>query len=137
MRQQGTGKRDIESISIQPEVIVDFECEEDSLFIVIANVGLSSAHQISIQCDKAIRDFRGKQITEMPILRRLEFMPPGKKIRLFVDRFSSYIRTKQPLRLEFLVTYHDRDRRKQTDVIKHNLAVFKGIVTSNYGKSPA
>ncbi len=131
MLQPGTGKRDMEPTSRLPEVIVDFECEEDLLFLVIANVGLSSAHQISIQCDKEIRDFRGRQMTEMPILRRLEFMPPGKKIRLFVDRFSSYIGTKQPLRLEFQITYHDRERRKQTDVIRHNLAVFKGVVTSD------
>ncbi len=114
---------------ILPEVIIDFECEEDSLYMVIANVGLSSAHRISVQCDKEIRDFRGKPMAEMRILRRLEFMPPGKKIRLFVNIFSTYVKTRQPMQMEFSITYSDRQRRQQTDVIRHNLAVFKGIIT--------
>ena len=113
-----------------PEVIIDFEYEEDSLFIVIANVGSSSAHRISIQCDKEIRDFRDSPITEMEIFRGLEFMPPGKKIRFFVDKFSTYLKTRRPLKLQFKITYFDQDSRRKTDIIRHNLAIFKGIITS-------
>lgn len=131
MRQAKSDKNNTGPVSRPPEIIVDFECEDDSLFMVIANVGLSSAHRISIQCDKEIRDFRGRQITEMPILRRLEFMPPGKKVRLFVDRFSAYVKAKQPMQLEFSITYFDRERRQQTDTIRHNLAIYRGIITSN------
>lgn len=65
----------------------------------------------------------------MDIFRRLEFLPPGKRIRLFVNKFSAYIREKQPLRLEFVISYYDGDRRKQTDIVRHNLAIFKGVVT--------
>lgn len=101
------------------------------MFIIIANVGFSSAHRISIRCDKEIRDFRGKQITEMAIFRRIEFMPPGKRIRLFVNNFAAYLEEKQPLRTIFTVTYFDRKQKKQTDVIRHNLTMFKGIVTSD------
>lgn len=129
MRQPKTDENDASLVSRLPEIIVDFECEQDLLFMVIANVGFSSAHRISIECDREIRDFRGRQITEIPLLRRLEFMPPGKKIRVFVDRFSSYMRAKQPMQLEFSITYFDRLRKRQTDVIRHNLAIYKGIVT--------
>ena len=131
MRRIMPAKSNNEGIRRLPEVIVDFECEEDSLFIIIANVGFSSAHRISIRCDKEIRDFRGKQITAMEIFRRLEFIPPGRRIRLFVNSFAAYLRGKQPLRPTFTVTYFDREQRKQTDVIRHNLAMFKGIVTSD------
>ncbi|WP_292639589.1 hypothetical protein [Nitrososphaera sp.] len=101
------------------------------MFIVIANVGFSSARRISIRCDKEIRDFRGEQITAMEIFRRLEFMPPGKRIRIFVNSFAAYLKARQPLRPKFTVTYFDRRQRKQIDVITHNLAVFRGIVTSD------
>ncbi|HEX6067535.1 MAG TPA: hypothetical protein VFZ05_01935 [Nitrososphaera sp.] len=131
MRRIGTDNSDKEGNSRLPEVIVDFECEGDSLFIVIANVGFSSAHRISIRCDKEIRDFRGKQVTGMEVFRRLEFMPPGRKVRLFVNGFAAYLKEKQPLRPVFTVTYFDRDQRKRTDVIRHNLAVFRGLVTSD------
>lgn len=134
MRRVSPAKRNSEVNLQLPEVIVDFECEEDSLFIIIANVGFSSAHRISIRCDKGIRDFRGKQMTELEIFRKLEFMPPGKRIRLFVNNFAAYLKEKQPLRPIFTVTYFDREQKKQTDVIRHNLTMFKGIVTSDEKK---
>jgi hypothetical protein len=124
-------KSDNEGVARLPEVIVDFECVRDSLSIVIANIGSSSAHRISIKCDKEILDFRGKQVTAMEIFRRLEFMPPGKRIGFFVNTFSAYVREKQPLRLAFTITYFDREQRKYTDVVRHNLAVFRGIVASD------
>jgi hypothetical protein len=130
MSQAKADKRIGEHAPMLPEMIVDFECDEDLLYMVVANVGLSSAHHISIQCNKEIKDFRGKPVTEMPLLRRLGFMPPGKKIRLFVDRFSAYAKARQPMQLSFSVTYSDRQGRQQTDVIKHDLAIFKGIITS-------
>ena len=128
MRRSGPDENE-EDISRLPEVIVDFECEGDSLFVIIANVGLSSAYRISIRCDKEIRDFRGEQLSSMEIFRRLEFMPPGKRIRIFVSSFAAYMKARQPLRPIFTVTYFDREQRKQIDSIRHNLAVYKGIVT--------
>lgn len=122
-------KPDNSNASMLPEVIIDFEVEEDSLYMVIANVGQSSAHRISVRCNKEIKDFRDKQVTELPVMRRLPFMPPGKKIRLFVNRFSAYVKARQPMQMEFSITYSDRHASQQTDVIRHDLAVFKGIIT--------
>ncbi len=124
-------KPDDGDVSILPEMVIDFEVDEDSLYMVIANVGQSSAHRISVRCNKEIQDFRGRQVTEMPLLRRLGFMPPGKKIRLFVNKFSTYAKTRQPMQMEFSITYSDRHERKQTDVVRHDLAVFKGVVMSD------
>ena len=130
MRKTKQDNLDDKSVML-PEVIIDFECEEDSLFLVIANVGLSSAHRIAVQCNKEIQDFRGKQVMDMQLLRKLEFLPPGKKIRLFIDSFSSYLKAKQPMRLEFSISYFDRNHRPQTNLIRHKLAIYRGIITSS------
>ena len=130
MRKTKQDNLDDKSVML-PEVIIDFECEEDSLFLVIANVGLSSAHRIAVQCNKEIRDFRGKQVMDMQLLRKLEFLPPGKKIRLFINSFSSYLKAKQPMQLEFSISYFDRNHRPQTNLIRHNLAIYRGIITSS------
>jgi hypothetical protein len=111
-----------------PEVIVDFECNRDLLYIVIANVGSSSAHKISIEFDKEIVDFRGKQLSQLDIFHHLEFLAPGKKIALFVDNLSGYIKRKQPLCVGFSITYFDRNGQGLCDHIGHNLRVFKDIV---------
>ena len=108
----------------RPEVIVDFECEKGFLYLVIANVGSSSAKKISIKLDKKVRDFRGKPLSE--ILRHLEFLPPGKRFRLPVDRFSSYV-VKQPMQVSASITYTDMDGRTCSDTIMHNLAIYKDL----------
>ncbi len=106
---------------------MDFECEGDLLFIVIANIGSSSAFRISIKFNKEMVNSSGKNIASMKIFRMLEFAPPGKKIRIFVDRFSSYVARKQPQLITANISYSDKRGQKFNDVIKHNLAVYRDI----------
>ena len=110
--------------SRRPEVIVDFECEKGFLYMVIANVGSSSAKEVSVKLDKKVRDFRGKSLSE--VLRHLESLPPGKRFRLPVDRFSSYV-ARQPMQVSASITYTDMDGRPCSDVITHNLAIYKDL----------
>ena len=108
----------------RPEVIVDFECERGFLYMIIANVGFSSAKGVSVKLDKKVRDFRGKSLSE--ILRHLEFLAPGKRFRLPVDRFSSYM-DKQPMRVSASVVYADMDGRPYNDIITHNLTIYRDL----------
>jgi hypothetical protein len=121
------------TIDRSPEVVVDFECENDLLFIFVANVGTSSAHQILIEFDKEITDFKDAPLSKMDAFHRLEFLSPGRKIKVFVDKFSSYIQRRQPMRIKFLVSYSDTENQKRCDAIRHNLAIFKGIATPGQG----
>jgi hypothetical protein len=111
-----------------PEVIVDFDCKEDLLYMVIANVGSSSAHKVSIEFDKEITDFRGRRLSQLDVFSHLEFLAPGKKIAFFVDDLAKYIKRKQPLRIGFSIAYFDRNGESRRDFIRHNLAVFKDLV---------
>jgi hypothetical protein len=76
-----------------PEVIVDFEYDNRGLlFIIIQNIRLSSAYQTSIKFDREITGIRSdKKLTDMSVFRSLEFLPPGKRIRIFVVSFLSYL----------------------------------------------
>ena len=96
--------------------------------MVIANVGSSSAHRISIEFDKEITDFRGRRLSQLDVFHHLEFLAPGKKISFFVDDLAKYIRRKQPLRVGFSITYSDRNGQSRRDQIRHNLAVYKDLV---------
>jgi hypothetical protein len=112
-----------------PEVIIDFECENDLLYVNIANVGASSAHGISIEFDKEIRDCRDRPLSELRACRRIGFMPPGKNMRLFVDRFSAYLARKQPLRVVARVSYLDRAGKRYDESIRHDLSIYRGALS--------
>jgi hypothetical protein len=126
--------------SRKPEVILDFEYDNSSsggggggsaaaagiLYIIIENIGLSSAYNISIKFDKEITGVEGnKKISAMKIFDRIEFLPPYKKIRIFVDTFVSYMIRRQPLVITTMIRYSDKENRKIQEVIKHDLSIYQ------------
>jgi hypothetical protein len=113
-----------------PEVIVDFEYDNRGLlFVIIQNIEFSSAYQALIKFDSEIMGFRGdKKLTDMRIFRSLEFLPPGKRIRIFVDTLVSYLNRKQPLILNIIISSSNKNKRKFQEVIKHDLSIYKEIV---------
>lgn len=113
-----------------PEVILDFEYDNRGLlFIIIQNIGLSSAYQTSIKFDNEITGIRrDKRLTDMKLFRSLEFLPPGKRIRIFVDSFLSYVNRKQPLIVNTNISYSNKNKQKFREVIKHDLSIYKEVV---------
>lgn len=113
-----------------PEVIVDFEYDDRGLlFVIIQNIGLSSAYQTSIKFDTEITGIRSdKKLTDMSIFRSLEFLPPGKRIRIFVDSFLSYLNRKQPLTVNTIISYSNKNKQKFQEVIKHDLSIYKEVL---------
>jgi len=115
-----------------PEVIVDFEYDYnkgDLLFIIVQNIGFSSAYNISVKFDNELIGAEAdKKVSEMSIFKRLEFLPPGKRIQIFVDTFLSYLRRRQPLVVNATVTYSNKNKQKFQDVIKHDLSIYKEMM---------
>jgi hypothetical protein len=68
-------------------------------------------------------------MSELGACRRIEFMPPGKSIRIFVDKFSAYVARKQPLRIGASVSYLDRGGRRYDESIRHDLSIYKGVLS--------
>jgi hypothetical protein len=106
---------------------VDFEYDDNGiLYIIIENIGPSSAYRLSIKFDKEITGVEGeKEISAMKIFDHIEFLPPHKKIRIFVDTFVSYILRKQPLIIEATVIFSNKNNREFQHVIKHDLSIYK------------
>lgn len=112
-----------------PEVIVDFEYDNNGrLYVIIQNIGISSAYQTSIKFDCEIMGIGDKKLTEMKIFKSLEFLPPSKSIRIFVDTFLSYLNRKQPLILNAVISYSNKDGQKFQEAIKHDLSIYKDIM---------
>jgi hypothetical protein len=111
-----------------PNVIVDFEYQEGMLYVSVQNIGSLPAYQISVEFDKKIRGIENEQlITSLNLFKETEFLPPGKKIRAFIDSFPSYITRKQPMIVQATITYYGKDRRKFVHSIKHNLAIYRDL----------
>lgn len=112
--------------SPEPEVILDFEYDDGLLYIIIENIGPSSAYKVSIKFDKGITGMEGqREISAMRIFECIEFLSPHKKIRIFVDTFASYLLRKQPLIIGATVIYSNKNNREFQNLINHDLSIYQ------------
>lgn len=112
----------------KPNVIVDFIFEQGLLFITLRNIGQAPAYGVSVKFDREIWGVGGsKLISGMPLFRRVEFIPPQKKITTFLDTSASYFKREQPLEIETDITFKDRRGSRYQNRIKHNLDIYRDI----------
>lgn len=112
----------------KPEVIIDFDYQDGLLFIVVENIGSEPAYGVSVKFDKKITGAGGeKAISSLKLFQALEFIPPAKKIRVFVDSLESYIARGEPLVVQATIVYRDQENKSYTSRVKHDVSVYKGI----------
>lgn len=112
----------------RPEVIIDFIFAEGLFYISIKNIGARPAYKVSTKFDKTIVGVEGKKtISELPLFKCIEFLPPEKEIRTFLDTSSSYFRRNEPTNISIQVRYEDSSGKRYLNTIKHNLEIYREI----------
>jgi hypothetical protein len=105
---------------------LDFEYDDGVLYIIIENIGPSSAYKVSIKFDKEITGMEGhREISAMRIFECIEFLSPHKKIRIFADTFASYLLRKQPLIIGATVIYSNKNNKEFQNLINHDLSIYQ------------
>lgn len=111
-----------------PEVILDFDYQDGLLFIVVENIGSEPAYGVSVKFDKKITGVGGeKVISSLKVFQVLEFLPPAKKIRVFVDSLESYVARGEPLIVQATIVYRDQENKSYSNRIKHDISAYEGI----------
>jgi len=112
-----------------PNVIVDFECNGGMLFIVIENIGNDPAYDTSVKFNKNVLGMqKTKNISSLRIFQILKFLPPGKKIKMFVDLFQFYLASKQPMQIKTVIFFRNESNQRFQNSIQHDLSIYKDIV---------
>jgi hypothetical protein len=111
-----------------PEVVVDIAFEDGVFFVVVENVGTASAYNVSVRFKPPLRGLGGeKAVSEMPLFRRIPFMPPGKRIRTVLDTTTAYFASGAPTAIAAGVVYADKGKRRYADVFHHDLAIYRDV----------
>ena len=109
----------------RPEVVIDFAVEEGLLTISLKNIGSTSAYRVRAVFDKPFYGLGGEKcISGMRLFRQLDFIPPQKEYRQFVDSLPTYAKRKEPMRIKATISYRDRDGNRYEDQVVHNLRIF-------------
>lgn len=112
----------------KPQVIVDFIFKDGLLYIAVKNIGSQPAFKVATQFDKEIVGVAGeKKISELALFKCIEFLPPQKEIRTFLDSSSSYFGRNEPVMISTRISYQDSRKKRYLNKIDHNLEIYKEI----------
>jgi len=112
-----------------PNVIIDFEYDNGLLFILIENIGDDPAYNTTIRFNKKILGMqKTKNISSLRIFQSLKFLPPGKKIKIFVDLFQFYLTCKQPMQISANIFFKNNIKNRFQNSIQHDLSIYKDMV---------
>ena len=129
-----TTKSEPTAMDRRPEVILDFTAEHDLLYVVLRNIGDTSAYRITVQFDKPFHGLGGsKCVSDMQLFRYLRFLPPGKEFMQLVDPMADYFKRREPKRLRATLSYTDREGHKFQEVITHDLRIYRDLGYTRMG----
>lgn len=112
----------------QPEVILDFIFEDGLLFIAVKNIGPAPARDVSVAFDKKFTGFAGaREISALPLFKKITFLAPQKEITVFLDHSASYFRRRQPAIIRATIRFKDHSGTVHTTVVKHDLRIYKDL----------
>ena len=112
----------------QPEVIVDFIFEDGLFFIAVKNIGAAPARDVSVAFDKKFTGLEGtREISALPLFKKIPFLAPQKEITAFLDHSASYFRRRQPTNIRATILFKDNSGTRHTTVVKHDLRIYKDI----------
>jgi len=76
-----------------------------------------------------------KKISELPLFQCIEFLPPQKEIKTFLDSSASYFSRNEPEMISTQISYRDAKGKKYLDKLCHNLEIYKEIGYITIGNS--
>lgn len=124
-------KNDLKQAMVKPfdlKVILDFVFEEGMFFISVKNIGSDPVFKVSTNFNRKIKGLGGsKLISSLSLFRNIEFLAPGKEIKIFLDTSYSYFTHKQPEQISAKISYTDKDGEFKSGTINHDLSIYKEI----------
>ena len=112
----------------KPEVIVDFIFDDGLLYIAVKNIGALPAYKVSTRFDKEIIGVTGeKKISDLALFKCIEFLPPQKEIKTFLDSSASYFSRNEPEMITTRISYEDARKKRYMNKIDHNLEIYREI----------
>lgn len=112
----------------RPEVIFEVLFEEGNLFLALRNIGARPALSVRTQLKPAFKGLGGAEdYTRMPVFRNIEFLGPGREIRMLLDAAGAYFARDEPTAIAAVLTYADDAGQKYETRVRHDLEIYRSL----------
>jgi len=110
------------------DVILDVELDHGLLFLVVENLGDLPAHNVRVRFEHPLRGLGGeRRIDRLRLFRRLEFLAPRRRIRVFLDRSALFFARGEPSKLAVTVSWRTDREQRRSRAMRHDLDAYRDI----------
>ena len=108
------------------DVILDVELDRGLLFLALENLGDLPAHAVRVRFGQPLHGLGGeKRVDRLQLFRRLEFLGPHRRIRVFLDRTALFYARDEPTELAVTVTWRTDEGHRRRREIHHDLSAYR------------
>lgn len=126
-----------ETPSSSPDVILDFVFEDGLLSVEIRNIGNEPALNVKTKFNKRFTGLGGEcEMSQLVMFRNIAFLAPERSIRTFLDSSDSYFRRKQPMQIDATLQWRDREGKRYSAILHHDLSIYSDIIILHYKQNP-
>lgn len=112
----------------RPDVILDIVFEDGLLFLALVNIGARPALGVQTEFRRPLVGLGGtKEVSALPLFRRVEFLAPGREIRTLLDSSASWFRRRQPAKIAARLSYAGEDGERYSTTVQHDLTVYREV----------
>ena len=108
-------------------VVVDIVFESGLLYLELANLSDRPALNVNCRFDPALADLQGRDVSELPLFRHVEFLGPRRSIRTLLDSTHGYFARKAPARVAVMVEYERPGEVRRSTNLAHDLEIFRDL----------
>jgi hypothetical protein len=115
-----------EAVTGDADVVLDVEFERGLFFLVLENLGERPAYGVRVRFDAPLTGLGGeRRIDRLQLFRRLEFLGPGREIRVLLDRSALFFAREQETAFEARVTWRTEEDERRSRTIRHDLGAYR------------
>jgi hypothetical protein len=110
-------------------IVVDFEIDAETVFLVIRNTGKLPVLNLKIKPSAVILGLEGKRdIGKLSIFEEISYLAPLKEIKIFVDSFESFFSNLKDSLVTFSISYRDEKNKSLKMKITHDLKIYADLI---------
>ncbi len=108
-------------------VVVDVVFEDGVLYLELANLADRPALSVMCSFDPPLIDVQGRDVSELRLFRRVEFLGPGRRVRTLLDSVAGYFERKPATRVAVAVEYERPGEQRCATKVTHDLDLYREL----------
>jgi hypothetical protein len=110
-------------------VIVDVVLEDGVLYLELVNLADRPALEVTCSFDPPLVDVQGRDVSQLRLFRRVEFLGPGRRLRTLLDSVPGYFVRRAATRAAVTVKFQRPGEPRRSTTVTHDLELYRELAS--------